>query len=47
MAIIWWKVVVENGYPHYMVTDGTRIIHCDLNELSETIKELENESVKE
>lgn len=36
------SVVVERGYPHYKVVNiktGTEI-HCDLNELSRTIKEL-------
>ena len=45
MAIIWWKVIVENGHPHYAVTDGERTIHCELNELNETIEELQNEAV--
>ena len=34
--------VVENGYPHYKVHDNLtdNEIHCDLNELNETIWEL-------
>ena len=34
--------VVENGYPHYKVHDNLtdNEIHCDLNELNETILEL-------
>lgn len=40
------SVVVEHGYPHYKVVDvetGTEI-HCDLNELNKTIKELSREN---
>ena len=31
--------IVENGYPHYKVYDNLtdNEIHCDLNELNETI----------
>lgn len=38
------SVVVEYGYPHYKVVDiKTGIeVHCDLNELNETIDELLN-----
>ena len=34
--------VVENGYPHYKVHDNLtdNEIHCDLNELNETIWKL-------
>ena len=34
--------IVENGYPHYKVRDNRtgNEIHCDLNELNETISEL-------
>ena len=34
--------VVENGYPHYKVYDNLtdNEIHCDLNELNETIWQL-------
>ena len=34
--------VMENGYPHYKVRDDLtdNEIHCDLNELNETILEL-------
>ena len=34
--------VVENGYPHYKVHDNftDNEIHCDLNELNETIWQL-------
>ena len=34
--------IVENGYPHYKVYDSLtdNEIHCDLNELNETIWEL-------
>ena len=34
--------IVENGYPHYKVHDNLtdNEIHCDLNELNETIWEL-------
>ena len=34
--------IVENGYQHYKVHDNLtgRTIHCDLNELNETIWEL-------
>ena len=34
--------VVENGYPHYKIYDNLtdNEIHCDLNELNETIWEL-------
>lgn len=34
--------VVENGYPHYKVKDyfTGKEIHCDLNELNETMWEL-------
>ena len=34
--------IVENGYPHYKVYDNLtdNEIHCDLNELNETIWEL-------
>ena len=34
--------VVENGYPHYKVHDNLtgNEIHCDLNELNETIWQL-------
>lgn len=36
------KVVVEHGYPHYRVTDNETgiVLHCDINELEETIREL-------
>ena len=36
------KVVVENGQPHYKISDTKtgNIIHCDFNELNETIYEL-------
>ena len=34
--------IVENGYPHYRVYDNLtdNEIHCDLNELNETIWQL-------
>ena len=34
--------IVENGYPHYKVHDNLtdNEIHCDLNELNETIWKL-------
>ena len=34
--------IVENGYPHYKVHDNLTgdEIHCDLNELNETIWQL-------
>ena len=34
--------IVENGYPHYKVYDNLtdNEIHCDLNELNETIWQL-------
>ena len=34
--------IVENGYPHYKVHDNLtdNEIHCDLNELNETIWQL-------
>ena len=34
--------IVENGYPHYKIHDNLtdNEIHCDLNELNETIWEL-------
>ena len=34
--------IVENGYPHYKVYDNLtdNEIHCDLNELNETIWKL-------
>ena len=34
--------IVENGYPHYKVHDNLtdNEIHCDMNELNETIWEL-------
>ena len=34
--------VVENGYPHYKIYDSltNNEIHCDLNELNETIWQL-------
>ena len=34
--------VVEHGYVHYRIVDAKtgNEIHCDLNELSETINEL-------
>ena len=34
--------IVENGYPHYKVYDNLtdKEIHCDLNELNETIWQL-------
>ena len=34
--------IVENGYPHYKVHDSftDNEIHCDLNELNETIWQL-------
>lgn len=36
------SVVVENGCPHYKIIDTeTKCeIHCDLNELNQTINEL-------
>lgn len=45
MSEITWKKIIENGQPHYAVTDGKRTIHCDLNELDETINELKTEVV--
>ena len=39
MEVKWWTVI-ENGFPHYAVTDGKRTWSCDLNELEETIQEL-------
>lgn len=38
------SVIVEHGYPHYKIVDvGTgSVVHCDLNELDETINELSN-----
>ena len=34
--------IVENGYPHYKVHDNLtdNEIHCDMNELNETIWQL-------
>ena len=34
--------IVDNGYPHYKVYDNLtgNEIHCDMNELNETIWEL-------
>lgn len=34
--------VVENGYPHYKIFDCETgmTVHCDLNELNETLYEL-------
>ena len=34
--------IVENGYPHYKIHDNLtdNEIHCDLNELNETIWQL-------
>ena len=34
--------IIENGYPHYKVHDNLtdNEIHCDLNELNETIWQL-------
>ena len=34
--------IVENGYPHYKIYDNLtdNEIHCDLNELNETIWQL-------
>ena len=34
--------IVENGYPHYKIHDNLTAneIHCELNELNETIWEL-------
>ena len=39
------KTVVENGYPHYVIHDTKtgKDIHCDLNELNETIYSLLND----
>ena len=39
------KVIVEHGYPHYMIKDNETgvILHCDINELEETIRELTGE----
>lgn len=36
------STVIENGHPHYKVYDikTGKTIHCDLNELNETIYEL-------
>lgn len=38
------EVVVENGQPHYKVTDiiSNQVIHCDCNELNAVIYELLN-----
>ena len=35
-------IIVENGYPHYKVYDNLtdNEIHCDMNELNETIWQL-------
>ena len=37
------KVIVQNGRPHYVVLDmeNNNEIHCEFNELNETIWELE------
>lgn len=34
--------VVENGYPHYKIEDlvTEQIVHCDINELNETLLEM-------
>lgn len=36
------NVVVENGYPHYKITDNKtgKTVHCDFNELNETMYEM-------
>lgn len=36
------SVIVEHGYPHYKIVDVNTgfVIHCDINELNRTIKEL-------
>ena len=41
------SVVVEHGYPHYKIVDvkDKSEVHCDLNELSETINELLEENM--
>lgn len=38
--IISW--VIENGFPHYKIHDRLtgQIVHCDENELNETIWEM-------
>lgn len=39
------NVVVENGYPHYKITDNItgKTVHCDFNELNVTLDELMGE----
>lgn len=36
------ETVIENGYPHYRITDlcSNNVISCDCNELTETLCEL-------
>lgn len=35
------RVIVENGEAHYMILDSNgNSIHCDMNELQETIVEI-------
>lgn len=36
------STVIENGYPHYKVFDCKtgRTVHCDLNELNNTLDEM-------
>ena len=35
-----WRWRNENGEGHYEVTDGSRVVSCDREELTETIREL-------
>lgn len=37
------KYIVENGVGHYEVSNGIRDITCDEGELSEVVRELEEE----
>ena len=41
-SIFTITTIVENGYPHYKIYDNLtgNEIHCDLNELNETICQL-------
>lgn len=36
------STIIENGYPHYKIYDckNGRTVHCDINELNETLVEL-------
>lgn len=38
-------VITEHGYPHYSILDSKtgQTVHCDLNELNETLYEMMEE----